>query len=244
MDKSLFISMSGAKNSSRQLEIITNNLANVNTTAFRADSSYIDQHKVTSDANESRVYAKLNHTYTDQKSGSIFNTDRDLDCAIQGEGFIAVQSKSGQEAYTRAGNLQIKDHILMTQAGNLVLGNGGAITIPDAQRIQISPDGTISALFVGNTDMVPIDKIKLTNPNVNELRKGEDTLFYLNGNGSATVDNNIRLIPGSLEGSNVNAIETMTQLIELTRNYQIHTNFMKTIMEDTAKENQLLDIPR
>lgn len=244
MDKSLFISMGGASNASRQLQIITNNLANINTTAFRSDASYIEQHKVTNEGDQSRVYAKLNKSYTEHKVGSIFNTDRDLDFAVDGNGFIAVQSKSGQEAYTRAGNLQIKDHILMTQSGNLVLGNGGAITIPDAQRIQISPDGTISALFVGNKEMVPIDKIKLTNPSVNDLTKGEDALFYFNGNGTAPVDNKIRLIPGSLEGSNVSAIETMTQLIDLTRHYQIHTNFMKTVMEDTAKENQLLEVPR
>lgn len=244
MDKSLFISMGGASNSSRQLQIITNNLANINTTAFRSDASFIEQHKVANTGDQSRVYAKLNKSYTEHKVGSVFSTDRDLDFAVNGDGFIAVQSKSGQEAYTRAGNLQIKDHILMTQSGNLVLGNGGAITIPDAQRIQISPDGTVSALFVGNVDMVPIDKIKLTNPNVHDLTKGEDALFYFNGNGAAPVDNNIRLIPGSLEGSNVNAIETMTQLIDLTRHYQIHTNFMKTVLDDAAKENQLLEVPR
>lgn len=244
MDKSLFISMSGAQNASRQLEIITNNLANVNTTGFRADSTYLEQHQVAKTGNQSRVYAKLNTTYTDFKQGAILSTDRDLDVALNGDGFIAVQSKSGQEAYTRIGNLQVKNGMLTTQNGNLVIGSSGPIAIPDAQRLNIAPDGTVSALFVGETELTPIDKIKLTNPKLNELKKGDDGLFYFNEQGIAQADPNVTIMSGSLEASNVNAIETMTQLIDLTRNYQIHTNFMKTIMDNTAKANQLLDLVR
>ncbi|VVC77099.1 Flagellar basal-body rod protein FlgF [Aquicella siphonis] len=244
MDKSLFISMNGAYNSMRQLEIITNNLANVNTTAFRADSTFIRAHEVNSGGQQSRVYSRLDKTYTNFKQGNIFNTDRDLDVAINGDGFIAVQSKSGREGYTRAGSLQIRNGILTTQTGEIVMGNGGPINIPPAEKISISPDGTVTARFIGETEFVPVDKIKLTNPKVAELQKGTDTLFYLNGNGTAPYDPNVTVISGGLEGSNVSAIETMTQLIELTRQYQIHTNFMKTIADDTAKINQVLELGR
>lgn len=243
MDKSLFINMSGAKNASRQLEIITNNLANINTTGFRADSTYLEQHQAAQKGNQSRVYAKLNSTFTDFKQGPIVNTGRDLDVAVNGEGFIAVQSKNGQEAYTRVGALQVKNGVLM-QNGNLVLGSAGVVSIPDAQRLNIAPDGTVSALFVGESQLTPIDKIKLVKPPVNQLNKGQDGLFYLNGDGTAQADPDVTIMAGALESSNVNAIETMTQLIDLTRNYQIHTNFMKTILDDTAKANQLLELVR
>src|SRR5579885_2839521 len=130
MDKSLYISMNSAYNAMRQLEVMTNNLANVNTTAFRADSTYVQQQPVKETGMQSRVYSKLDKTYTDFKKGSILSTDRDLDIALDGDGFIAVQSKSGKEAYTRAGSLQLKNGVLTTQSGELVLGNGGAINIP------------------------------------------------------------------------------------------------------------------
>lgn len=242
MDKSLYISMTGAHNSMRQLEVVTNNLANVNTTAFRADSSFLQQQPVNESGMQSRVYSKLNKTFTDFKQGSILNTDRDLDIAINGNGFIAVQSRSGKEGYTRNGSLQLKDGVLVTQAGDLVLGNGGAININNAERISIASDGTISARYVGETEMVTVDRIKLVSPSEEQLQKGTDSLFYLPNGGTAAQNDSVRIVRGALEGSNVNAIETMTQLIDLTRTYQIHTNYMKTIADNTAKSNQLLDV--
>lgn len=244
MDNSLYISMNGAHNSMRELEIITNNLANVNTTAFRSDRTFIVPHQVNTSGQQSRVYSKLDQSYTNFNQGNIFNTDRDLDVAINGDGFIAVQSKTGKEGYTRAGSLQIKNGILTSQTGEIVIGNGGPINIPPAERISIAQDGTVTAKFMGESEYVSIDKIKLVNPNIADLKKGPDTLFYLNGDGAAQVDQNVTLLSGSLEGSNVNAIETMTQLVELTRQYQIHTNFMKTIADDTAKVNQILELGR
>lgn len=244
MDKSLFINMSGAQNSMRQLEIITNNLANINTTGFKADNAFVEQYKLNASQNESRVFSRVNKTFTDFKQGSVYTTDRDLDVAIRGNGFIAVQSKNGVEGYTRDGSLQIRDGVLVSKGGDIVLGNSGPINIPQAERISINEDGSVAAKYAGNDEMVPIDKIKLVNPDVTQLSKGKDTLFYLNGNGTAPIDTNVTLMPGALEGSNVSAIETMTQLIDLTRSYQVHTNFMRTISEDTAKLNQLLDVTR
>lgn len=244
MDKSLFINMGGAQNSMRQLEIITNNLANINTTGFKADNAFVEQYKLSHSDQESRVFSRVNKTFTDFKQGSVYTTDRDLDVAIRGDGFIAIQSKNGVEGYTRDGSLQIRDGILVSKGGDIVMGNSGPIKIPQAERIKINEDGSIAAKFAGNADLVTIDKIKLVNPDINQLNKGQDALFYLNGNGRATIDPNVTLMSGALEGSNVSAIETMTQLIDLTRSYQVHTNFMRTISENTAKLNQLLDVTR
>lgn len=243
MDRSLFISMSGAKNAMKELEVLTNNLANVNTTAFRADSAFMKQYKVAEQGQQSRTYAKIDKTFTDFKQGPTINTERDLDLAIDGPGFMAVQSKTGKEGYTRAGSLQLgEDGTLMTQEGQLVLGNGGAINIPPAQRIHIGPDGTISAQFVGTNELVNVDRIKFTNPDVATLTKGEDGLFYLPDSGTAQQDQSVKVLTGALEGSNVNAIETMTKLIDLTRHYEIHTTFMKQMSEDTSKSNELLEL--
>lgn len=242
MDKLLYVSMGGAKNSMHQLEILTNNLANVNTTGFRADATLTTPHKTNNQGDQSRVYAKLDKVYTDFKVGPTLNTERDLDVAISGKGFIAVQSRTGQEGYTRAGDFNISDGgVLVTHGGQAVIGSAGVISIPDAQRISISSDGTISAKLPGSPEYVQVDKIKLVNPDTMKMTKGPDGLLYVAG-GSADVDDSVKLVTGALEGSNVNAIEVMTQIIDLSRSYEIHTNFMKTISDNASKENSLLNM--
>lgn len=245
MDKALFVSSHGAQSSMRELEVITNNLANLNTNGFRADASYVEPYQFENSQNNSRVYSKINNTYTDFQKGPILNTERDLDIAVNGDGFLAVQSKAGKEGYTRAGSLQLtSDGTLMTQTGHLVMGNAGVITIPPAEKISIGSDGTVSARLLGSDEYVAIDRIKLTKPEIANLEKGQDGLFYLKNEGTAPQDLNIKILTGALEGSNVNSIDAMTQLIDLSRHYEIHTNFMKTFAENSSKANQLLDITR
>lgn len=244
MEKSLYISMGGAGNAMQQLAIITNNLANVNTTGFRSDASYLTPMKVSEQGMQTRTLAKLQGTYTNFNKGSILNTERDLDVALDGDGFLAVQSKSGKEAYTRAGSLQLQNGTLMTSTGETVIGNGGIISIPEAERLHLSNDGTITAKFPGSPDYVTIDRIKLVNPSTDTLKRGGDGLFYLADGQTAAQDPTVKIITGALEGSNVNAIETMTQLIDLSRSYEVHTNFMKTTSDNTSKANTILSLSR
>lgn len=246
VDKAVFIGSSGADSNMHQLQIVTNNLANANTVGFRADYEVMKQYKVDANGKETRVFGALDSVYTDFREGPTINTGRDLDVAISGEGFIAVQSKSGKEGFTRAGDLQVSgDGFLTTRSGELVMGIGGAINVPDIERASIGPDGTIQVRLRGTTDLVTVDRIKLVNPSVQDIRKGEDGLFYLAKEGSSALpDENVKLIHGALEGSNVNPIETLTKLIDLSRNYEQHTNFMKTIADNGSLANQLLQLPR
>lgn len=244
VDKASFIGMTGAENSLRQLEILTNNLANANTTAFRGDYEVMHQKVINAnDSKQSRVYSALDGSYTDFRPGPIIETGRDLDLAISGPGFIAVQSSSGEEAYTRAGNLQLnQNRMLVTKTGELVLGNNGVINIPPAEQLNISNDGTVSARLLGTNELVPIDRIKFTNPDVSHLSKGADGLFHMTEGETAPVDPNIKIIFGALEGSNVSPIETLTKLIELSRHFEVHTNLMKSMAENSGKANQLLEL--
>lgn len=246
VDKAVFIGMTGAKTSMHQLEIVTNNLANANTTGFRADFEVMKQHTVSEKGEQSRVYAALDHTYTDFNKGPILNTGRDLDIAISGEGFFAVQAKDGREAYTRAGNLDINANgVLVTRSGEPILGNGGVINIPSAERVSIGADGTIAARLRGTKEMITINRLKLTNPAVKDLQKGADGLFYLSGESAPVLQSDkIELVSGSLEGSNVNTVETLTRLIDLSRNFEVHTNMMKSMEENSGKSNQLLELQR
>ncbi len=244
VDKAIFIGMNGAQSTLRQLEILTNNLANVNTTAFRGDFELMKSLPVNSDGPQVRVYGQMSNTYTDFKNGPTLNTGRDLDVAVAGEGFIAVQSKSGREAYTRAGNLRVtSDGTLVTSTGEMVLGSGGLINIPQYDKINIGQDGTISAILPGSPELVELDRIKLTNPSLTDLEKGEAGLFYIKGGaGNAQQDDDVVLQSGALEGSNVSPIETLTKLIDVSRHFEMHSNLMKNFADNASKANELLNL--
>src|SRR5688572_15648752 len=137
MDNSLYVGMSGTHSSMRQLELITNNLANVNTPGFRADNLAMASHDVKS-SNQTRTYAGVGRTFSDFSQGPIFSTDRDLDVALNGPGFIAVQSKTGREGFTRSGDFTLSSTgELKTAGGNYVMGIAGIIRIPSAEKINI-----------------------------------------------------------------------------------------------------------
>jgi flagellar basal-body rod protein FlgF len=243
IDKAAFIGMNGAKESMRQMQIITNNLANLNTPAFKSDDILVMPYEQKSDGVQTRIYSSFNKTYTNFKHGLIYNTGRDLDVALSKNGFFAVQNKKGEIGYTRAGNFELNaDGMLVTESGNLVMGNNGPIKIPTAEKLHIGDDGTISALILGSPEMVPVDRIKIVNPSLASLNKGEDGLFYTSDGKVELADPSAKLISGSLEGSNVNMIETLTELIDQSRDYQIHTNLIKTLSEDASIANQILQI--
>lgn len=243
MDKALFIGSTSANTSMHQLEVITNNLANADTTGFRADFELMKQYHVNNQADKARSYSVLDRTYSDFKPGPVIHTGRDLDVAVNGSGFIAVQNKAGQEAYTRAGDLQIRNGFLTTRAGELVLGTSGFIEVGTAQRVALSSDGTVAVKVQGVTDMVTVNRIKLVKPNEADVHKGPDGLFYV-ADGAVKQDPKLKLTTGSIEGSNVNPVETLTSLIQLSRNFEFHTKFMHTLQEEAGAANQLLQIGR
>lgn len=244
MDKAMFIGTHGAKNSMHQLEVLTNNLANINTTGFRADYVATKQFNVDANGMHARSYEVLDKTYSDFKTGPLLHTDRDLDVAVGDKGFLSVQAKSGQEGYTRAGDLQIKDGFLTTQSGHLVMGMSGLINVGQAEKVTIGADGTVSIRTKGDHNMVAINRIKLVSPPLSQLQKGSDGLFYVSGGTSVKQDNNLRLTTGALEGSNVNPVETLTSLIELSRQFDLNSDLMKSMSEDGSKANQILQMPR
>jgi flagellar basal-body rod protein FlgF len=244
IDKALFLGTSGAKNSMHKLEIITNNLANVNTTGFRGDYELSKQFQVGDDSS-ARTYEVSDKSYSDFTLGPIIHTDRDLDVSLVGEGFIAVQGKTGKESYTRAGDLQVKDGMLTTRSGDLVLGaGGGVINVGPAERIMIGTDGTISARIKGETGFVAVNRIKLATPPLQKLQKAEDGLFVLKDGSTEKQNDSVRITTGTLEGSNVNPVETLTSLIQVSRDFELHTNLMKTMTDEASKANSLLDVAR
>jgi len=241
MDRLVYVAMSGAKETLRAQAANNHNLANANTTGFRADLSAFQTQNVVGPGLPSRAYATNDESGWDANSGSLDATGRDLDVAIKGPGWIAVQASDGTEAYTRAGDLHVDPTgALMTATGATVLGDAGPITVAPYSTINIGTDGSVSIVPRGQTPMTvsTIGRIKLVNPAASDLTRGTDGLFRT-GSGAAAPDASVKLISGTLESSNVNIAETMANMIELARSYEVQVKAMKTA-EDTASSSSKL----
>lgn len=243
MDKSLYIAMTGAQQNMLAMGINANNLANVTTTGFRADFQQARAMPVFGETQPSRVYAMTERPGTDLKSGAMQETGRNLDIAVKGEGFIAVQAPDGSEAYTRAGDLQIDiNGMLRTGNGLPVLGNGAPISLPPAETLTIGIDGTVSIRELGAEAqaVAAVDRIKLVRPEQGNLYKGDDGLLRTRDGVPAVADAGVQVQSGMLEGSNVNSVEVLTDIIELSRQFEMHVKMMSNIEENSQATARLL----
>ncbi len=243
MDKMLYLGMTGAKQTEYAQAINSNNLANVSTTGFRADLHSFSSVPIEGPGVDTRVNAVVDSYGTDFSQGPVANTGRDLDVAVKGSGFIAVQAPDGTEAYTRAGDLRIEaGGLLATGAGHLVLGNGGPVAIPPNSSLLIGGDGTISIQPFGQgpETLSIVDRIKLVNPDVSRLQKGPDGLLRVRDGETADPDGSVSLTSGALERSNVNVAKTLVNMIELARQYEMQVNVMKTSEENADVAAQLM----
>lgn len=246
MDRALYIAMTGAKNNMLAQSIRANNMANLNTSGFKADFEQSRSMGVYyGDGQPTRAYALTETPRADFESGPMQATGNPMDVAIQGEGFIAVQAPDGSEAYTRAGNLSIDaTGALRTANGLAVMGNSGPISLPPIDKFEIGSDGTISVITLGQTaeTMVETNRIKLVKPDIKNLEKGADGLFRQRDGLPAAVDASVRVAGGVLEGSNVNAMSEFTQIISLARQYDMQLKLMKSAEDNSSASAQLLQI--
>jgi flagellar basal-body rod protein FlgF len=243
MDKFIYIAMTGAKETLRAQAANSHNLANASTTGFRADLSAFQSRSVAGTGFASRAYATNSTTGTDTTFGAMQSTGRQLDIAIQGHGFLAVQAPDGAEAYTRAGDLRVDANgALTTGAGHTVLGTDGPLTIPSYSSITVGADGTVSIVPMGQdaTTLSTVGRLKLVNPDANALVRGEDGLFRTPDAVPATADANVRVGAGVLESSNVNIADAMVNMIQLARHFDLQVKAMRTAEDIAASSSQLL----
>lgn len=243
MDKMLYIAMGGARQLMQAQAINSHNLANVNTTGFKADLQAFQGLALQGQGQPSRVYTVDQGMGADLAPGAQATTGRDLDVALRGPGFIAVQAPDGAEAYTRAGDLRLNANgLLQTGAGHLVLGENGPIAVPPASKLEIGTDGTISIVPLGQNPntMTTIDRIRLVNPAANRLSKDVDGLLRLPAGEKAEPDANVQLATGVLESSNVSATGALVDMIQLARQYEMQVKVMKTAEDNDAAATQLM----
>lgn len=245
MDRLIYTAMSGAKHVLEQQANVSHNLANSATPGFRAQMDSFRAVPVQGDGVPTRVLVVDATVGTDFTPGATQITGRELDIAIQGKGWIAVESEDGSEAYTRNGSLKLSENgLLQTHTGRNVLGDGGPISIPPDVTIAIGKDGTVSAVSTsGKPGAVNvIGRIKLVNPTEGSIARGEDGFFRTNDGTPAEADAGVAVVGGALEGSNVNVVDAMVNLINLGRQFDMHMKMLQTAESNGSKASQLLTL--
>ncbi len=243
MDRGLYVAMTGAKQIMQAQAVNNNNIANVSTTGFRADTVAFTSLPIYGAGFASRVNAVAVSAGTDFSGGALQSTGNALDVAVNGKGFIAVQGPDGKEAYTRAGDLKLTDSGAVTTGTGLpVLSESGPIVLPPAASVTIGTDGTVSVVPMGLSPAAQsqVDQIKLVNPPLNELTKGEDGLMHLKAGGSAKTDSAVTLASGVLEASNVNSAESLVSMIELQRLYEFQIKSMNSTDQNEQSAQRLM----
>ena len=243
----IYVAMSGAKATLTRQDNVAHNLANLNTTGFRGQLTAFRTAPQQGPGLPTRAYAVDSTPMADMKPGPIQQTGRKLDIALQGDGFIAVQDDNSQEAYTRNGHLEVSSEgFLTTASGRQVIGDGGPISIPQDNEIVIADDGTVSAvpLTGSHATAVAVGRIKLVDvpeddPSVRMVR-GEDGLFRASSGDNLSATEKTRIASGALEGSNVNAVDMLVNMITVARQFEMQMKLLQTAESNERSAAQLL----
>lgn len=238
MDRMIYLSMAAAKATMHRQEVVSHNLANVSTNGFRAELAAFRAVPVRGDGASSRVYALESTVGYSNAPGTVQTTGRPLDVAVKGNSWLAVQALDGTEAYTRAGALEVNaEGVLTDLQGRPVVGDGGPLTIPANAQVEVAADGTVSAK-VGRERPQPLGRLKLVTPEV-PLQRGTDGLFRA-AEGDLAADPAARVQSGALEGSNVNAVESMVAMIAAARQFEQQMKALQTAEQKEQSATKLL----
>lgn len=245
MDRLIYTAMTGAKHILDQQATNSHNLANATSTGFKAQVDSFRAVPVISEGLPTRTYVIDSTVGADFKPGPIQHTGRDLDVAIQGAGWLTVQRGDGSEGFTRNGALKINENgILQTATGQNIMGDGGPISIPPDVAITIAKDGTVSSV---NNGTLPgpsniLGRLKLVNPDEANLERKPDGLFGTRDNSTVEIDANVTVASGALEGSNVNVVDAMVNMISLARQFETQMKLIQSAENNANKASQIFNL--
>ena len=227
METPTYIALSRQMVLRSQMEVVANNIANANTSGFKAEMMLMSEVELPAEKGTKLAYVQDFATARDFSPGTLRPTGNDLDLAIQGDGFFAVQTPEGVR-YTRVGRFQLnQDGILVTSHGYPVLASGGSVSIdPDDGPVHVAEDGSISTDLARNGQLMQaIGKLDMVDfANRAALTPAPDNLF--DAGTQAPTEAKGKVEQRMLEDSNVNTIKQMTDMIEVTRNYQTVQRFL------------------
>lgn len=231
MDRLIYTAVSGLNSSMARQRMIASNMANAQTIGFRAEVMRHTPTTIEGASLQVRAMDRADVHGAMMKPGAMIRTSRELDVAMAGDALLAVQAPDGAEAYTRRGDLAVSaTGVLENGEGRPVLGEGGPITVPAGAKVSIAPDGAVMVSDPAAPDQPPVqvERLKLVDWRGSQISKDLTGLFRVTGGGILPVDEEARVIPGSLEQSNVNPSEVLVEMVEAQRLFDIRTKVIST----------------
>ena len=250
MQNAILVGLSRQVALGRELDVVANNIANINTTGYKADGSLFEEFlnsAARTDQSGGRVsFVRDRGTWHDLSGGPIEKTGNPLDVAVDGKGFLVVQTARG-ERYTRNGSLQISaTGQLVTSDGDPVTGEAGPITFqPNDRQVSISRDGTISVREGNSKVDSQRGTLRLVSfDNVQQLQKDGAGTFNTTGGAQPQPDKKSRVVQGAIEKSNVRGVVEMSRMIEITRSYtQVATILQQQHDLSQSAIDKLAEVP-
>jgi len=246
MDRLIHTGLSALRAIQTRQTAVANNIANASTTGFRAEMTSVQPLWLTGPGLPDRAVASGEVASANMAGGSVTMTGRPLDIALNGDALLAVQAPDGEESYTRRGDLQLAaSGLLTTGDGHPVLGEGGPVTIPEADSVRVDGEGVVWVVPTGGDANAPqrVDRLSLASPAGSKIVKALDGLFRVRGGGTLPADPDARVTSGALEGSNVDATSALVGMIDAARAWEHQIKLMATARElDTSTAN-LMRLP-
>jgi len=245
MDKSLYVAMTGAQATLQAQATVANNLANANTHGFKQALTHTTPFPITGPGYPARIDTMLTDSGFDRSLGARQTTGNALDIALRPGYWLAVQSSDGSTAYTRNGNLSLNHYgQLVTAEGHVLVDeNNNPLALPPSQNIEMSSDGTISIIALGDHSLTSVDsgQLNIIQADDAQLQRGLDGLMR-------PIDQKQELLPavghkldsGMLETSNVNPSGTLVQMIQLQRQFEMQVKLISHGDENARSANTLL----
>lgn len=247
MDRLIYTSLTAMRGSMSRQAAIANNLANAQTPGFRADIAEAQALWLQGGGFDTRALSSEEVLGADMRAGTVTETGRDLDIAMQADAMLVVQAKNGEEAYTRRGDLQLSPSgLLTTGEGNPVLGTQGPVTLPPTDSISLDNQGRIWIVPQGGDPQNPqeVDRLRIVTPAGSEIAKGMDGLFRVKGGGILPDDPEARIINRSIEGSNVAATTALVEMIEASRSWDTQLKMITDARDMDSATANLMQLPR
>jgi flagellar basal-body rod protein FlgF len=245
IDRFAFTAMTGAKHAMGQLATTTHNMANLQTPGFREMLSMFRAVPVDGASADSRAFVVDSTPGADWTPGSVSPTGNPLDVAIKDQGLFVVRRGDGQEAYTRSGKFHLDAQgFLVTTAGfNVLDDQGSEIQIPEgSEDIQILANGTVRVTLPGQMFDTTVARLKLVNPKPHTLERLPDGLFGSTEELEASDDVNV--LQGSIEGSNVNAAQAMVHMIAQNRLFDLNIRLIQAAEQNSKTAGTLMSLSR
>ncbi len=232
MENGIYIGISRQTALRRQMDVVANNLANVNTPAYRAERMVFKEFMV-QPSKQSAAYSFVQDVgqYRSTENGPITQTGNELDVALNGEGYFVVDTPAG-ERYTRHGRFQLDANgFVVTTEGHQVLTDAGPIQIPpQSTSISINGDGSIS------TEFGPLGSLRVvTFEDDQEPQRGANGLYTTEQDPQAA--NDVQIVQGSLEQSNVVAVLEITRMMEISN---AHNSLQKMLQNEDERNRTMI----